>query len=157
VPVPAGGGSSAATEAWAPSLDQVADHVPGRTLAQDLSGALLTFDDTTRPAGDEVDRLIAEACNWITVKVGFTIHSTLQEFAGDTAAVYAAAMVERGYPTRADDLSTADSLYKQAVDMRNDLATANLALTGADPVNPADLVMPTWSFPTPERWGDVLL
>lgn len=131
--------------------------VPGRTLSQDMSGGKLTFDDTTRPTGDEVDRLITTACQWVEIKVGFTVDVTLEDFAGSTAAVYAAAMVERGYPRRSDDLTTAQSLYDQAVSMRTDLYNANLALGNVDPVDPGVGVDPIWSFPAPEPWGDELL
>lgn len=132
---------------WTPDRAQVADYVPGRTLANDLTGARLTFDDNTTPTGQMVDRMIGEAVSWVTVKTGTDIDESLWQFAGSCAAVYTAAMIERGYPTRADDLTTADALYKQAVAMRDDLAKANEAVTGDNPNDPGAGVMPMYSFP----------
>ena len=139
---------------WTPDRPKVADYVPGRTLSQDLTGARLTFDDLTRPTGDEVDRLIADAVVWVEAKTGQHIDGTLWEFATAVAAVYAAAMVERGYPTRADDVTTAQALWAQAVAMRDDLARANEAVTGQDPVDPGAALMPIYQFPAPVTWGD---
>lgn len=141
---------------WTPPREDVADYVPGRTLANATVGVSTfarprkTFDDTTDPDGDQVDRLIVGAVNWVTVKTGPTIAASLAQNARDTAAVYTAALIERGYPRNAGDLDTANALYAQAVDMRADLVKANEALTGQDPVDPAASVMPVWYFPPPE-------
>lgn len=134
-----------AAPSWAPTLQQVADYIPGRTLAQDGTGAQLTFSTSTRPTDAEVNRLIVGACDWVTAKTSLALDTSVTEYAGQVAAVYVAAMVERAYPRRADDVSTADSLWKQAMSMRDDLAAANLAVTGLDSNSPG--VMPLGNFP----------
>jgi hypothetical protein len=147
VPTPTIVISTSTLPLWAPDRTQVADYVPGRTLSQDLNGARLTFDATTRPTGDEVDRLIAEATTWVMLKTGTAIAANLLGAATTAAAIRTAGMVELGYPRNAKDLDTAQILLKQASDLRDDLARANAAATGEDPTDPAENVLPVWHFP----------
>lgn len=140
---------------WTPTREQVADYVPGRTLSRDLTGARRTFDTVTDPTGEQVDRLIGDAVAWVQVRVGADpgVAADLCQFAASVAAVYTAAMVERGYPTRTDDVSTAQALWAQATAMRDDLARANEALTGVDPDDPGAGLLPIGSFPPPPLAG----
>jgi hypothetical protein len=141
---------------WAPSRDQVADYVPNRTLqaGRNQPGtAQLTFNDSTRPTGQQVDRLIVDACAWITTVTG-PVDESLWKMAGATAAVWTAAAVERTYPTRQGDITTVDSLTALANQMRTDLQRANEAITGDDPDDPLAHLLPVWNFPQPVTWGD---
>jgi hypothetical protein len=147
---------------WTPSRSRVAGYCPGRTLVPATDGsntAILTFDDTTFPTGVQVDQFARDAAAWVLVDTG-PVHATLYDMAQATAAVYAAACVERGYPerqaaNRAEAITTADDLFKQADGMRTDLARANHALTGTDPEDPVAQLVPLWAFPPPSKWGDL--
>lgn len=142
--------------AWAPSLPQVADYVPGRTIvgaADGYGNVTSTFSETTHPTDVQVTRLIEQACSWVMLKTG-AVHESLTADAALCAAVWTAAMVEQGYPDNRDDLSTAEALYRQAVQMRDDLDRANAAKTGDNPEDPAAHLMPVWSFPAAPAWGD---
>ncbi|HLL69016.1 MAG TPA: hypothetical protein VK453_25375 [Micromonosporaceae bacterium] len=152
---------------WAPTLPQVADYVPVRTIvgAADGSGdALNTFDTTTRPTATQVGRLIEESEAWVTVRVG-TVDPSLHTFATQCAALRTAGMIEQSYPDRADDLNSAATLLKLAYDAREDLYRANVAITRDDPAVPGvpdsgdatGQPMPVWSFPPAVTYGDHLL
>lgn len=139
---------------WTPTRAQVADHIPGRTVSQTTpTEHLSTFTDDTRPTGEQVDRLITEAVQWVWVKTG-DVDEDLYGMASATVAVYAAAMVERGYPDRNADVDTGKQLYDQAVSMRADLDAANKALSGTDVTDPAALV-PLYAFPAAPDWADL--
>lgn len=150
---------------WAPDRFKVADYVPGRTLIALPNGsnpARLTFDDSTRPSGVQVDRLIADATAWITTETGPLIAPQFTDMAAATAAVYAAAMVEQGYPdretsTRANAINTSQDLFRQATSMRADLARANHAVLGTNTSDPNAALMPQWAFPRPVNYGDINL
>lgn len=142
--------------AWAPTVERVADYVPNRTLvtaAGQPNAAALTFNDSTRPTGDQVGRLIVDACAWVQVSTG-PVDESLWALATATAALWAAAAVERSYPTRQGDVSTADALTQQAQRMRTDLQRANEVITGQDPDDPDAALLPVWQFPQPVEWGD---
>lgn len=141
---------------WAPSLAKVATYVPARTLSTVDGTHQRTFSDETNPSADEVTSLIDDACAWVLIVTG-TIDATLETMAGATAAVYAAATIERGYPDRDADVDTAQQLYEQALAMRTDLDAANRALTAEDVTDPAGAVQVLYGFPTPPTWGDDLL
>ncbi len=142
---------------WRPELWNVAAYVPRRTLvgAIDGSGApRRTFDGDTQPTAGEVQLLITGACAWVTLTTG-TPDTTLYPAALDCAAMRAAALVEQAYPENADDISTADSLFKQAAEMRKDLAAANIALVGDAPATVDDDLLPLFSFPAAPAWADL--
>jgi hypothetical protein len=148
--------SPTAGVAWRPDLWKVADSVPGRTLVGAVDGygnALGTFTAATHPTDQQVQRLITDGCAWVTLKVG-PVHVSLYDQAAAAAALWVAARVELTWPDNRDDLATADQLYKQAVAMRDDLWRANEAATGEDPEDPEANLMPVYSFPAPEPWGD---
>ncbi len=148
--------SPAATVVWRPELWDVAAYVPRRTLVGAVDGygnALDTFDQTTLPRGAVVWRLISDACAWVLLTTG-AVDTTLADAAKACAAIRAAALVEAGYPDNRDDLTNADTLLKQAEQMRKDLAAANTALGVDDPATTADDLLPVWSFPAAPSYGD---
>lgn len=149
---------AAVNVAWRPERWHVADYIPGRTLVGAVDGygnALATFDATTHPVGASVDRLINNAVQWVTLKTG-PIAAILNDAARSVAAQHAAAAVEQGYPDNRDDLNRAQQLYAQAVAARDDLWRANQATTGQAPEDPAAHLLPVWSFPTPDPFGDFI-
>jgi hypothetical protein len=144
--------------AWSPPAWKPADYVPGRTLVPVLASGgntwVNTFDDTTNPSGEQVERLTTDACAWVSVGCG-TIAATLFDAASAAAAVWVAAQIEAGYPDKSSDPGRAAALLDQAQRMRADLAKANEALTGTDPVDPGAALLPLYSFPRPDyrdRW-----
>jgi hypothetical protein len=151
-PLPPVGGPS-----WRPSPADVGKYVPSRTLVVDRATATniihATFDAATQPTGMQVESLITDAVGWVTLRVG-TVVPALYPMASSAAALWAAAAVERGYPTRESDVNIAADLQRQADAMRADLALANEAATGVDPENPAATLVPIWQFPPPPRWAD---
>lgn len=157
-PPPIPGGPS-----WTPTRQRVASYVPSRPLVPVADGRnvdLMTFDETTRPTGGQVDQLIVDAVNWVTDETG-ALDSSLFESATACAAIRAAAFVELGYPERNDPMkstanTTSDRLFKQAEQMLARLAARNEAITGTDPAIPAPL-LPLYSFPDPPAWGDQLI
>jgi hypothetical protein len=144
---------------WIPTIDQVADYVTSRTVTttpgdDEPSG---TFSADTYPTGDQVDRLIEAACNWVLSVTG-PIAAALNDNAADVAALRAAGMVELSYPVRDGDINTAELLLAQALLGRTDLVKANTAATGVDPGGGlASTLLPQWSFPDPVAWGDTNL
>jgi len=81
---------------WKPSVADVAAHIRART--KDAGGNEVgTFDETTRPTGDEVELLIDKAVRRVQTQVGEPCNETLREDAGAAAALYAAMLVEQSY------------------------------------------------------------
>lgn len=162
MPIPAGPSTS---PDWAPTLAEVADYTTARTLVPQANGSNLevyAFSTTTRPTADQVTRIIADACGWVTLKCG-TIDASLNVSANSCAALRSAGLVELRYPERAhvnreDAIATAKELLKQADQAREELHLANQALTGEDPQDSGFLeIAPVWSFPSAVAWGDSLL
>lgn len=148
---------------WLPGRSRVANHIPNRTLARNpgtytASGDdyQLTFDSTTRPSGVQVDRLIADAGNWIATVIPDLAEANY-DAASTCAAVWAAAAVERGWPNDDTSLPRARDLQALAEQMRADLVRANTATTGTDPADPGSVLLPVWSFPSEVPWGDSYL
>ena len=142
---------------WSPPPWKPADYVPTRTLVPVDTGANLpvnSFDDTTTPNGTQVERLTTDACAWVLAGCG-TIAQTLSDMASAVAAIWVAASIQRGFPEKDTDVQRAAALLEQAQRMRDDLAKANEAATGTDPVDPGAALLPRWSFPAPDprdRW-----
>lgn len=159
VPVPGVGGPL-----WRPGRSRVAAYIPGRTLVPTPGGANIperTFDSSTNPPGVVVDRLIADAIAWILAATG-PLDTSLHELGSAAAAVFAAAMVEQGYPdrdaaTKTTSADTAAALLAQARTMRDDLARANAAANGSNPTDPNSGLLPVYAFPALVPWGDSLL
>jgi hypothetical protein len=155
LPPDAGGG---ALPAWAPSLTDVADHIPTRTRPTAEWGAsdaiLGTFTDATTPTRDQAARIIRRACGWVAGQIGTPVSRTAYGVAAVAAALRAAYWIEVAYPERDADLTVYDRLATDA-----DAATAtalrvNAATGSTDPTLGAldDLVM--YEFPAPPPWAD---
>lgn len=147
---------------WAPTPEQVADFVPGRTLVGAVDGygqPRQTFDDSTHPTGAQVVRLIERAVSWVATAAGELPGDKPDLLAAATsaAACWTAGMVELAYPDNSRDLNTAQVLLDQAAGMRRDLVTAIEVQTGTDPDTPAAQVPVLYSFPDPVPWGDAYL
>jgi hypothetical protein len=157
VPIPTAGGPT-----WTPGRSRVANYLPGRTLVREAAANVpqWTFTSQTRPTGVVVDRLIADAVAWVTAATG-TVHESLHDLAATCAALFAASSVELGYPDRETDVKgvsrgIAEDLLKRAKAMRDDLARANAA-AGEPPVDAGSNLLPSYAFPAPAPWGDLLL
>ncbi|RKR92775.1 hypothetical protein BDK92_7255 [Micromonospora pisi] len=144
---------------WTPGRSRVANYVPTRTLVRSTATTTTkadiyphTFDSTTRPAGVQVDRLIADGVAWVTT-VAPTVTTALAETASVAAALYAAAAVERGWPDSDVSLNRATQLQQLAERTRADLVRALADETGTTP-GQDHAVMPIYSFPRPVPWGD---
>jgi hypothetical protein len=138
---------------WAPGPDQVAAYVTSRTV--DLEGTPGTdtptgaFTTTTTPTAGQVDRVIEDACSWVTMVTG-PIDATLQDAAAGVAALRAAGIVEMSYPERNADVDqSVNALLLQAKFARDELAAANRA-TGA--TSPNMSATPQYAFPDPCPW-----
>ena len=146
MPIPAG--PSSTLPEWAPTREQVAAHVPRRTLLGDVNGfgtAVATFTDATTPTGEQCDAIILSACNWVLLVTG-TLNAALSTTGADCAALRAAGLVELTWPDNREDLTDGELLLKLAESMRKDLAAANITLTGDDPTTDADDVLPVFVF-----------
>jgi hypothetical protein len=142
--------------AWAPGLPDVGAYITSRTLDNAVPGndtPTGTFSESTYPTDAQVDPLIDQACQWVTVKTG-TVSTTLYDLAKSTASLRIAGLVELSFPLRDADVSNAELLLAQADASRADLAAANIEITGVDPSNPAAVLVPVYAFPDPPWWGD---
>lgn len=151
MPIPAGPGP-AELPPWAPELFGVADYVPHRTLAKDVATNTagedvyrLTFDNTTRPTGDSVSRLIADGVSWVTGRVS-PLNTLSEGTARVLATLYTAAMIERGWPADDSSLERARDFEKRMDQMMADLIASNDAANGTDDYG-LEIAVPYWSFP----------
>jgi len=140
---------------WVPSLREVADYVPSRTVPIDTAAddPKMTFDTTTRPNGESVARLIKAAVGWVTATCG-TIDSSLYDTAQSVAAIRAAALVEMSYPERDGDTNVSNILLLQADNALKALEKRNEILTDTSN-DPTANLLPDWSFPDPTLEEDV--
>lgn len=142
MPIPAGPDPTAPTVPdWAPPVDQVAVYVPHRTLvrAEDSSvesddSYLLTFGPTTLPTDTQVDQLIADGAAWVAAQVS-PMNSVSESAAAVCAALYAAAAVERGWPTDDQSLQRANDIEKRLDTLLAALVKSNDAANGADDID----------------------
>lgn len=150
-------------EPWAPTLSDVARHVPTRTRA--YSGTpgsdrlLGTFTEDTTPTAEQAQADIDAAVRAVLAAVGPIPTSgdpvdvgALQSAARDAAEWRAAADIELAYPNRDADVSVARDLDLRAKDA---LAALRLALAEAGTGEVA--LAPWWAFPDPVWYGDVNL
>lgn len=146
-------------ELWAPSLEQVADHIPTRTRPVSPPGAteyLNTFTAQTTPTDEQAGRRIAAAVVEVqgaVASIAATIPTTpdwLPKLASEAAALRAAAMIELAYPDRDADVE----VYTQ-LDQRATAALQRLldALANTDTGTEGSL-LPQYEFPDPVWWGD---
>jgi hypothetical protein len=148
--LPTGGGVP-----WRPNLARVAAYVPSRTLAvDDTSGTpQLIFDDTTRPTGEQVDRIIDDAVAWVTAGTG-DLDAGVYSAATGTAALRAAGFVEITWPIRPEDTNTGQALLTQADAALKALAARNEALTGVNPDDPDAVFEVAYSPACGYRYAD---
>jgi hypothetical protein len=78
---------------WAPSVQDVADHVLQRTVERG-NKFVGTFTDGTRPTRETVERLIDKAINRVQSKLGENPTGNQQDEARDLAAIRAAMFIE---------------------------------------------------------------
>lgn len=160
MPVPAGGDDLPVIidepPVWAPTLEQVADHVPYMTVDTVTPGSqeyLGVFNDQTTPTDEQAQRLIDAAWPSVEAAVGVMVEQ-VWPLAQTVAALRAAAAIVRAYPRDDGDLARAAALDARADADLARLIAANDAAGGAGPG--VDL-MPIYSFPSPVPWGDDLL
>ncbi|GAA2990785.1 hypothetical protein [Streptosporangium longisporum] len=149
-------------EPWAPSLEQVADHIPTRTrstaAAPGDDSLLMTFNTTTTPTGEQAQRFIASAVSEVLGAVAGRIPDTptyLRTLAQKAAALRAAADIELAYPDRDADVDVSARLDQRAKDAL--LRLVDAASDAASPGSEGSL-LPVWSMPAVPPWpGDYLL
>ena len=144
---------------WAPSLAEVARHIPTRTRDFKTPGsdALLgTFSERTTPTAEQaqadvdaaVRALLAE-CGPLPTTGDPDAIAAVEAAARDAAEWRAAADIELAYPVRDADVLVArdlDSRAKAALDRLKIV----LSEAGAGFVED----FPLWQFPDPCPWGD---
>jgi hypothetical protein len=143
---------------WLPGRSRVATYVPHRTLARSTTSTVtsadtyvFSFDSTTVPTGIQVDRLIADGAAWVAGRVG-ALNTTLDDMASVVVALYAAAAVERSWPSDDQSLQRANDMEKRMDAMFATLAAANEATTGTGDYG-VNAVVPAWCFPPADpRW-----
>jgi hypothetical protein len=137
---------------WQPSLRDVADYVPTRTISVDSTAEtpLMTFDTTTIPQGEQVYRQIAAAVRWVTAAIG-TVPPDLYGSAQDVAAVRSAALVELSYPQNDNNVAVAETLLSQANAMLKELEVA----VGRESNDPAIYLFPVGAFPAATYVEDI--
>lgn len=142
-----------ALPAWAPSLTDVADHVPTRTRPTTewatADTTLGTFTPATTPNREQVTRLVRRACGWVESQTGVPVQAAAYAPAGVAAALRAAYWVELAYPERDADLAVYDRLRVEADAAAAVAAEVNATAGGAPPEldNRGDLV--AFEFPRP--------
>ncbi|MEV4179938.1 hypothetical protein AB0J28_00645 [Streptosporangium canum] len=144
-------------EPWAPTLEQVADHIPTRTRDATTPGsdALLgTWNEHTTPTAEQANRYIASAVAEVLGAVAGTVPATPTYLAGlarKAASLRAAADIELAYPDRDADVRVFEQLDQRAKDALQRLidAVSDSGSTGTE-----GSLLPVWSFPDPGWPGD---
>lgn len=146
------------TEVWAPTLADVARHIPTRTrdTTPGSDSLLGTFTATTTPTDAQAQEVIDDAVAGILAAVGDlptsgTDLANIQRSAKTAAEWRAAADIEIAYPLRDADVRTYQSLDGRAKDALATLVVALRTETGG----PVELV-PMWENPQAVSWGDDL-
>jgi hypothetical protein len=148
-----------AGEPWAPTLSDVARHIPRRTRDTKTPGSdklLGTFTASTTPTSDQAQAVIDAVVGTLLAGTGplpaaGTAVMDIQTAARTAAEWRAAADIELAYPLRDADVQVYDQLNARAADA---LATLKqvLAQAGGGQV---DVATPYWGFPAPPPWGDL--
>ncbi|HXJ64040.1 MAG TPA: hypothetical protein VNN79_09825 [Actinomycetota bacterium] len=146
-----------AGEPWAPTLSDVARHIPTRTRDTKTPGStqlLGTFTANTTPTSEQAQAVIDTVVGVILADIGGTLPQPADEqveVAARSAAEWrAAADIEIAYPNRDADVHLYDQLNTRAND---ELATLKRILVQmGDGVVDAD---PQWVFNRPPPWGDM--
>lgn len=150
--------SAVVLPAWAPSLTDVADHIPTRTRPTAEWGAsdamAGTFTDATTPTREQVTRLIRRACAWVAAQVGTPVATTAYNAAGVAAALRTAYWVELGYPERDADLAVYDRLATDAADAAATALALNVTTGAEDPTPGTVDGFVLYDFPDAPTWAD---
>lgn len=144
-------------EPWAPTLSDVAKHIPTRTRDVKTPGSdtmLGTFTPATTPTDAQAQSVIDDAVAYVLASVGelpaVPPASEQIQVAARTAAEWrAAADIEVAYPNRTADVQVYAQLDARANAALVSLRTALAVETGG----PVDL-LPIWQSPGPAPWGD---
>jgi hypothetical protein len=134
------------TETWAPTLEEVAGHIPTRTRDGNTPGSdafTNTFSETTTPTESQAQRITDAAVATVKGSVG-TVTTALEPLARDAAGWRAAADIELAYPQREADIAVYDQLNARAKD-----ALARLLHVAEEQGGGPDATLPVWSFPDP--------
>lgn len=144
-------------EAWAPSLTDVAKHIPLRTRDKTpgVDSLLGTFTPDTTPTDAQAQAAIDDAVASVIAVVGAlpttgSLVSQIQVAARVAVEWRAAADIEVAYPNRDADVRVYDQLNARAQQALDSLKLA-LAEAGSGLAD----TLPDWSFPSPPPWGDV--
>ncbi len=93
---------SATPDAYTPSPDDLGSIMRARTR-NSLGKEQGTFTADTRPTGDEVENVIAQAVALVSPRLGGTVPDRLQNLARSIVALRAAMMIEASYVPESDD------------------------------------------------------
>lgn len=139
------------TVSWAPTLGDVGNCIPTRTLNVNLPGDetfLNTFTTDTRPTATQAQAIINQACNDVVLAV-ISVTTALEPIAANAAKWRAAADIELAYPDRNADVNTYVQLDARA------RYEWELLLKAAENQNESvDSSLPVWYMPTPDPNGD---
>lgn len=138
-------------ESWAPTLEEVAGHIPTRTrdASQPGSDAFRnTFTTSTTPTETQAQRITDAAVATVAGTVG-VVTPALEPLARDAAGWRAAADIELAYPQREADVT----VYQQLDERAKDALTRLLTVAEDDGGGP-DASLPAWEFPCPVWYGD---
>lgn len=148
------------TPGWAPTLGDVAAHIPTRTRAVGTDDTfLMTFTTDTTPTAEAAAVLIAHACTRVTAAVGSPVAAPAQALAGVAAALLAAYYVEIAYPERNADVAVYDRLLVEAKAAMASAAEVNSAAGGATTTDPTEDAAPGgigFAFPDPPTFADAV-
>ena len=143
-------------EPWAPTLEDVARHIPTRTRDTRTPGEdvmLGTFTAGTTPDDSQAQAAIDAAVRDVLSRTGplDTGDGELLDAARGAAEWRAAADIELAYPNRDADVHVADQLDARAK-YELDTLLARMQGQGEGPL-PLETV-PAWSAPDPPPWAD---
>jgi hypothetical protein len=146
------------SEVWAPTLQQVAEHIPRRTRDVSTPGSdtqLGTFSGNTTPTDVQAQSVIDDATNTIISAAGQMPPVTDPNYALVTTSARiaaewrAAADIEVAYPVRDADVKVFAQLDQRAKDALTALIEL-MAHTETGAVEP----VPIWMSPDPPPWAD---
>jgi hypothetical protein len=113
---------------WTPDVASVAALIRARTK---IAGGIEvgTFDDRTRPTGDEAEAIIAQAVDHVMAAIGGEpCNDSLGESAGAAAGMLAAVIIETSYwPEQAEARGSAASRLESLFNARMKSLTAAVA------------------------------
>jgi hypothetical protein len=147
------------TEAWSPSLADIARHIPTRTRDTRTPGSdqlLGTFTPYTTPDNEQAQKCADAAVQWVLSSTGPLPPGLDFEQQARTAAEWrAAADIELAYPNRDADIRIFAQLDQRAKDALSTLVDS--IKLGGDSIGSADegVGQPQWRAPAPPPWADI--